>query len=420
MADVANANTRVFYATQAVTIGGMGNTAGVIDSWSVSGTCDQTGKPTIAHGLQSIGVDTNFNLEQAFELGQLSLYENIEDIPDISVSMQKFLDGYSLLYHLGASFTDAHASNNTELASTKTTLSGRADTRADIRLLITDTTDEQVATGIGGVATSPVSELYCSGMYISSISYTIPTDGTCTEDVTFVGNNKKWITDPEAGSDNVLLANDSGVADGFGTIFGSDEPSAPGNHVLRREDVVTTASGVGGGAGQYSTVVPSIIAGVSAGATIGTRTVTNAGLVDTDNVHLNSFTCSTDLGREQINQLGTRTPYNRYVTFPTEVTSTIEVTATAGDNVNAVETARTNLSNHEICMVLADSTIIHLGKKNKLASITYGGGDAGGGNATITYNFSNFNDMVVLHSGDPIRGSDGTAGVNYWADKFAT
>ena len=409
MAVVPNSNTRVFYATQAVTIGGRGNVASPQDSW-ISGNCDQTGAATIVHGLQSVGVDTNFNLEQAFELGQLSLYENIEDIPDISVSMQKFLDGYSLLYHLGASFTeDVHASDNTQLGVTKTTLSGRADTRADVRMLVNATTEDAVTSGDSGV-----SELYCSGMYLSSISYTIPTDGTCTEDVTFVGNNKKWIVDPVLGSDNVLLANNSGVASGFAAIFGSDEPNAPGNHVLRREDVVTTASGVKGGAGIYSTVVPSIIAGVSEGATIGTRETAMAGLVDTDNVHLNSFTCSTDLGREQINQLGTRTPYNRYVTFPTEVTSTIEVTATAGDNVDAVETARTNLSNHEICMVLKDSTILHLGKKNKLASITYGGGDAGGGNATITYKFSNFNDLVVLHSGDPIA-----ADADYWKDKFA-
>jgi hypothetical protein len=387
----------------------------VIDSYSGTGDSNQTGKPTIVHGLQSVGIDTNFNLEQAFELGQLSLYENIEDIPDISVSMQKFLDGYSLLYHLGASFPDAATGGGSGvLASTLTTLSGRADTRADIRMLINATSADAVTTG-----TSPVSELYCSGMYMSSVSYTIPTDGTCTEDVSFVGNNKKWITDSAAG-DKLLLTSGSGVNTGFGSIFGSDEPVAPGNHVLRREDVVTTASGVGGGAAQYSTVVPSIIAGVSAGAMIGTREYANAGLVNTDNVHLNSFTCSTDLGREAINQLGTRTPYNRYVSFPTEVTSTIEVTATAGDNIDAVETARSNLMNHEICMVLADSTVLHLGKKNKVSSVSYGGGDAGGGNATITYNFSNFNDLVVLHSGDPIRGSSVStdSSTGYWGDRF--
>ena len=403
MAAVSNSNTRVFYATQGVTIGEMGNVLAPVDSWQ-SGTPGKTGASTIVHGLQSVGVDTNFNLEQAFELGQLSLYENIEDIPDISVSMQKFLDGYSLIYHLGASYTDAAGDGN-ELAQTKTTLSGRADTRADIRMIVNATTDEAVTSG-----DAAVSELYCSGMYISSISYTIPTDGTCTEDVTFVGNNKKWINDPTVG-DNLLLANDSGVADGFGSIFGDDAPNAPGNHVLRREDVLTGTTAIQG----YSTVVPSIIENVTTDSASGIkgRNAQNAGTINTDNTHLVSFTCSTDLGREQINQLGTRTPYNRYVTFPTEVTSTIEMTATAGDNVDAVETARTNLSNHEICMVLVDSTVLHLGKKNKLASITYGGGDAGGGNATVTYNFSNFNDLVVLHSGDPIN-----QGGTYWDDKF--
>ena len=54
------------------------------------------------------------------------------------------------------------------------------------------------------------------------------------------------------------------------------------------------------------------------------------------------------------------------------------------------------------------------------ANLSYGGGDAGGGNATITYNFSNFNDLVVLHSGDPIRGNNvSAAATGYWADKFA-
>ena len=398
MADLLNANTRVFYATQAVTIGAIGNTtATIIDSDAAS----SAGTHKIVHGLQSIGVDTNFNLEQAFELGQLSLYENIEDIPDISVSMQKFLDGYSLIYHLGASFDGAGT------RVTGTTLSGRADTRADIRLAINKTTDESWGNGDSGVA-----ELYCSGMYLSSVSYTIPTDGTCTEDVGFVGNNKKWIT-TNNDAQLLLLPNGSGNV-GFGSVFGSDEPNAPGNHVLRREDVQT--SGV---ASQYDyhTVMPTIIEGISQGGSqFKGRAPTNAGFVDTDNVHINSFTCSTDLGREQINQLGTRTPYNRYVSFPTEVTSTIEVTATAGDNVDAVETARANLSNHEICVVLADSTILHLGKKNKVSSITYGGGDAGGGNATISYSFSNFNDLVVLHTGDPVAASN----TSYWDDKFAS
>jgi len=402
-----NANTRIFYATQAVTIGGIAATGSVIDSASAS----SSNQHKIVHGLQSIGIDTNFNLEQAFELGQLSLYENIEDIPDINVSMNKFLDGYSLLYHLGASFD---GDGNVIAGTSPTTLAGRADTRADVRLVVNKTTDESVNKNDSGVA-----ECYCSGMYLSSVSYTIPTDGTCTEEVSFVGNNKKWFTDGNAASGLLLLAGGN-VADGFGSgttgIFGSDAPNTTGGHVLRREDVLSSGDSAING---YMTCLPTIIEGITAdgGNAIPTRAPSGAGILNTAAAHINSFTCSTDLGREAINQLGTRTPYNRYVSFPTEVTSVIEVTAIGGDNVNAVETARSNLSDHEICVVLSDSTVFHLGRKNKVSSITYGGGDAGGGNATISYNFSNFNDLVVLHSGDPIA-AGGASGI-YWNDRFA-
>lgn len=401
---VTNNNTRIFYAMLGTTIGAKGAMSGVEDSLTTSGGTATATKHRIVHGLQSLGVDTNFALEQAFELGRLSLYENIEDIPDITVNMQKFLDGYSLLYHLGASYDG----NGAILDQTKTTLSGRADTRADIRSVINATTEDNVTSGDAAVA-----ELYCSGMYLSSVSYSIPTDGTCTEDVSFVGNNKKWINDPTV-SDNLLLADDSGVHDNFAEIFTNDEPAYDngGKHVLRREDVQTGTNGHQ----SYVTVVPSIIEGVTdmSSSDFKGRVAVGAGTVNTDNVHINSFSCSTDLGREQINQLGTRTPYNRYVSFPTEVTSELEVTSTAGDNVDAVETARSNLSNHEICIVLKDSTVIHLGKTNKLSSVSFGGADAGGGNATIGYSFSNFNDLVVLHSGDPIA-----SGSAYWNDKFA-
>lgn len=409
-----NDNTRVFYATQAVAVGAIGAT-GIVDSWGSGAAMALTSGVAICHGVQSIGVDTNFNLEQAFELGQLSLYENIEDIPDISVTMQKSLDGYTLLYHLGASCDG----NGIEIAQTKTSLSGRADTRADIRMVINATTEDAVVSGSSGVT-----ELYCSGMYLSSVSYTIPTDGTAIEDVTFVGNNKKWITD-DGDNQLLLIDNANGVdsffKDGATAIFGNDAPaysgagSSDGGNVLRRDDVVTSGTKING----YTTLLPSIIEGVPADNTNFTfgsaaaRKVVNAGQLDTNKAHVQSFTCSVDLGREAINQLGSRTPYNRYVNFPTEVTSTLEVIAIAGDNVTAVETARTNLSNHEICVVLKDSTVFHLGKKNKVSSVTYGGGDAGGGNATITYNFSNFNDFVVLHSGDPIRST-----AAYWDDNF--
>ena len=42
---------------------------------------------------------------------------------------------------------------------------------------------------------------------------------------------------------------------------------------------------------------------------------------------------------------------------------------------------------------------VNLGLSNKLTSVNYTGGDTGGGNATITYSFQTFNDLVVTASG---------------------
>ena len=51
-------------------------------------------------GVQSLGLNTAFNLEQIFQLGQLELYENIEDRPDIEITIDKAVDGYALVEHL--------------------------------------------------------------------------------------------------------------------------------------------------------------------------------------------------------------------------------------------------------------------------------------------------------------------------------
>ena len=326
------AQTRIFYATQAVEIDG-----------------------NVMHGVQSVGLDTTFNLEQAFELGQLSLYENIEGIPDISMTIQKVLDGYPTLWHCSTSKDTAGS------AVTANTLTARGDTKIpSVKLYINETADAMFS---GDAAIKMVN---CSGMYISSCSFTIPTDGNCTEDVTLVGNDKTW---------------DSGTA-----ATGVDTPIFEGTdsklHVIRGEDVVIA-----------SCRVPDSIPGITADGS------NNSGPINTG-VHIQNFNCSVDLGREQINELGTRIPYSRYVNFPVEVTSSFEVIALEGDLVDADSTARTNLDDHEIKMVVGDVTI-DLGTKNKLQSVSYGGGDAGGGNVSNTFNYSNFNDFIITHSGDP-------------------
>ena len=77
----------------------------------------------------------------------------------------------------------------------------------------------------------------------------------------------------------------------------------------------------------------------------------------------------------------------------------------SGDFVNAFEEGRSsdksNLTDRTIKFKLDDGTRIELGAKNKLNSVSYGGGDTGGGNSTITYSYSTFNDFKVFHGQDP-------------------
>lgn len=84
------ANNRIFYAVQALGFAPHG--VGWIPG---SGQAQQPSGFVTAHGVQSVNINTQFNLEQVFELGQLELYENIEGIPNIEVTTQKVLDGYA-------------------------------------------------------------------------------------------------------------------------------------------------------------------------------------------------------------------------------------------------------------------------------------------------------------------------------------
>jgi hypothetical protein len=157
------ANNRIYYAIQQVTLG-------------------PNSSPTAVHGLQSVGITTNFNLEQVFELGQLALYQNIENIPEIEVTLNKVLDGYPLLYCLA---TEVGTAINTNLVAEGPDLAGRQNARVDVRLgIFSDTKTSAKGTSFSAVV--------CSGMYVSSVSYTFPVDGNFTEDVTLVGNDKIW------------------------------------------------------------------------------------------------------------------------------------------------------------------------------------------------------------------------------------
>ena len=138
-----SANNRIFYACQAVGFKNMGHAAAQYE---------------IAKGVQSVGITTNFNLEQAFELGQIQIYENIEGTPDVEVTMEKVIDGAPLLYHLASP------------KATSNGLVGRSKERCDVALGIWSDGYDYVGEQGAGNDDQPQVQIDMSGMYISSVS----------------------------------------------------------------------------------------------------------------------------------------------------------------------------------------------------------------------------------------------------------
>ena len=324
------ANNRIFYASQ-----------GVVLSLMVPGAASGTAE--FPRGLQSVGITTNFALEQVFQLGQIELYDNVEDVPEVQVTLNKVIDGTKPLYLMCMA-----GSSGAELASV-------VNNRVNVALQIYADTDSS-ASG------SPVSVCLATGMYLSSVSYTFPVDGNGTEDVTLVGNNKTW-------------SNSGTTITGVGT--------ATAKSIARRYNIIPSGCTLPTGSGGFPA-----------------------------NSHLQSISVSADLGREAINELGSMGPYFRFATFPIEVTSEFEIIATSGDQTNANDfmgvascgTSYKNLVDKSIKIKVcgsgaSDSLELDLGAKNKLTSVNYTGGDAGGGNASITYSFQTFNKLIVNVTG---------------------
>lgn len=219
-----------------------------------------------------------------------------------------------------------------------------------------------------------------SGMYVSSISYSLNSDGNSTESCTLVGNNKQWFDNVNGKMVNAGVANFDGLDEPLG--LGSD--TNPSGGITQKEDIMLSGC-----------IFPASIQGIS-----GSGYANAVG-----KIHAQSVSVSTDFSREDIFELGRKTPYARPAAFPIEVTCDIEAITTSGDFVEAFEGGDTSLhatvasgnntTNECIFIYTRNGLALDLGAKNRLSSVSYGGGDAGGGNATCTYSYSNYNDLDV-------------------------
>jgi hypothetical protein len=350
------------------------------------------GSWTVPQGIQSVGFSTSVAFEPMFQLGQTEVYGRMEtQSPQVECTISKAIDGSQMLYTtVNGGNTAANNKSPAELAGNQV----------------------QIALGVYAESVPYASgntqaAVHCSGMYVSNVQIQLPLDGVATEQLTLVGDTRRWLD-----STNPIAAHLGSST--RGVIGSGSAPSAYQRWTLDKTNS-TLPLGVSG-------------------------------------YPLQSVNVTMAIGREVIQELGTRGKYCRYATFPFEVTSEFEVIAgrhrTGDDGVSGSDQALVvsgydfrnyagyacasddvydvsdndgspnalgaagvdggeidgGFRNQEIKVKLcgatdSDSLTIDLGKKNRVTSVNYAGGDTGGGNVTLTYSFQNYNYLQLDGSG---------------------
>ena len=368
------ANNRIYYPVHQV---GIGSTAG--------------SDFAALHGIQQYSTSTNFNLESVFQLGQLGIYANIEIAPEVEITLTKVLDGYPPVVTMATS------------GAITPELQDRVNAPCTVGASLFDDT---ISSTSGEVVRTVVES---AGVFVDSINYSFPVDGNFTESVGMVGNDRIW-----KGDSKILNPTDisrAAALDFPGAFDGTDSPQGDSG-VNRRQDILFDYDLVlwgldsNGQVGDINaTILPRDIQGISS---IGTNEPAENGF----SCHISNINISTELNLEGITELGSNVPFHRIPSFPVRVTTTIEATATSGDYISATEDGilttdgacssnQGNLDNNTIRIALCEGLRIYMGTKNKLESVSYAGGDAGGGNVSLSYTYVTANHMTIMHSNDP-------------------
>jgi hypothetical protein len=311
-------------------------------------------------GVQSVGLSVNYNLEQIFQLGQLEIYQDLEDIPNVEVTIEKVIDDTTLAY---VRCIDPSAAND----GAEKKLTEQQDNAVDVCLSIHRSAGAAAIENVGDG--NGLNAAYMSGMYVSSVNFNFPTDGYFSESITLVGDHQKWFVP--------------------GGVF----QSAPAVGALDAGDVARRQNLTFGDGAAGIANLPNPLDSLS----------------DNDDIRIVNVSVSTDLGREQMFSLGERQSYHRYVTFPVEVTCDIEayVTDVASMGVDALPESVNVTSDQPIKFYVTDAAAggivgagapqhtFDLGTNNTLQSVTWNGLSTDGTNATVTYSYRNFNVLNV-------------------------
>ena len=284
---------------------------------------------TTVQGAQSMGITVNFTLEQAFQMGRLALVDNIITDGEATFSATKNLDGNPLM--LGIFAGSAGTANDVGTLANNTQTITLHSNSSD--------SDTSASTGVSTTLT---------GAYLASVGYNFPSDGWCTEEISFVSSSK-----------------------GFNSSSTTSAPASTTKSVAYRHHI----------------------------------SVSFGGTEDTTSNYTNA-SVNTDLARESMFKLGQLSPYYKYANFPFEVTVELTIANTAVDltqvNLDALPgcapQGQGSTIQVDVCDVngSSDSAKYSVTVSGAvLSSVSQDGGDTGGGNASTTYTYTSYNELLV-------------------------
>ena len=333
------ANKRIFYASHAVQIEAVPTGAPGLDAVDAL-----LSTIPVVQGAQSVSINTDFSLEQIFQLGRLPVYDFVNNDPEISLTLNKVLDGYPLIW-------------NYALGKNSRSLVQGSNTQCNITLGVGSDLDERVT-----VANVDYTDILMTGMFMDSVNYTFPTDGNLSEEVSFVGSHRTAITVTDL------------VTDGPNYV-------SPNTTVFRRQNV--RQHGVG------TTVWPTAVqnrkcSSISISASLNREKMYALGAFAPFHRFVNF-------------------PIEITTTFETIAVdanddASLEIapapTASCGGGIDR--------NKEPIFLGICDAAGVltytfNLGSGNKLQSHSYSGGDTGGGNVNETFTYLTYNDLTVTY-----------------------
>ncbi len=345
-------STRLYYAVQRAALCRCSTTVGTAGLNDVSANGKYPG--IFSSLIQSVGISTSLEYEKLYELGRLQVYSNIEGIPNVEITVERAIGVY---------LSDSSDQDNTYGSGTLWhmcggTVTSASNKRFNLNMEVSSDHNEE---------NIPKKFVQCTGLYLSNYTINFNMEGPTTETVTLVGSHLLWTSGVIPTGGSALHGMVPRIPNTAASSNRDSSKQQNVSNVMTREDY-TAATGI-------------------------------------ELSGLRSLTFSVNMEREELLELGSKTPYFRTATYPIETSLEIEFLARErsgnpyGYSANIDETKVNNGCG--VSHRLPSTTRIDAGNRSfsfgemDWTGTTYSGGDAGGGNATITESYTGQNYYAV-------------------------